>query len=103
MQTTYMELSLDSNEALSLASMVRQSCPTARLRGATRIQNRKLWREDGRRPLACGSRAWRGRGGVLAGAATHCRETHVRLASDGGEAHEMLLLHGTGDKAAGAR
>ena len=41
--------------------------------------------------------------GVLAGAAAHCRETHVRLASDGGEAHEMLLLHGTGDKAAGAR
>ena len=107
MQTTYPELSLDSNEALSLASMVRQSCPTARLRGATRIQNRKLWREYGRRPFVCGLRAWRtwrGRGTrVLAGAATHCRETHVRLASDGGEAHEMLLLHGTGDKAAGAR
>ena len=47
MQTTYTELSLDSNEALSLASMVRQSCPAARLRGATRIQNRKLWREYG--------------------------------------------------------
>ena len=55
MQTTYTELSLDSNEALSLASLVRQSCPTARLRGATRIQNRKLWREYGRRLLVCGS------------------------------------------------
>ena len=48
MQTTHTELSL---EALSLASIVRQSCPTARLRGATRIQNRKLWREYGRRPF----------------------------------------------------
>ena len=26
----------------------------------------------------------------------HCRETHVRLTSDGGEANEMLLFHGTG-------
>ena len=33
MQTTYTELSLDLNEALSLASVVRQSCSTARLRG----------------------------------------------------------------------
>ena len=47
MQTTYTELSLESNEALSLASMVRQSCSTARLLGAKRIQNRKLWREYG--------------------------------------------------------
>ena len=47
MQTTYTELSLESNEALSLASMVRQSPSTARLRGAKRIQNRKLWREYG--------------------------------------------------------
>ena len=56
MQTMHTELSLDANEALSLASMVRQSCPTARLRAATWIQNRKLWREYGRRPFACGSR-----------------------------------------------
>jgi hypothetical protein len=41
-----------ANEALSMA---RQSCPTVRLRGATRIQNRKLWREYGRRLLVCGS------------------------------------------------
>ena len=47
MQATYTELSLESNEALSLASMVRQSCPTARLLWAKRIQNRKLWREYG--------------------------------------------------------
>ena len=26
----------------------------------------------------------------------HCRETHVRLTSDGGAANEMLLFHGTG-------
>ena len=67
MQTTYTELSLDSNEALSLASMVRQSCPTARLRGATRIQNRKLWREYGRRPfgLRLAGMTWRGRGVCL--------------------------------------
>jgi hypothetical protein len=45
--------------------MVRQSCPTARLRGATRIQNRKLWREYGRRPFACVSRGWRARGVCL--------------------------------------
>ena len=45
MQTTYTELSLESNEALSLASVVRQPFPTARPRGATPIQNRKLWRE----------------------------------------------------------
>jgi hypothetical protein len=58
MQTTYTELSLESNEALSLASMVRQSCSTARLLGAKRIQNRKLWREYGSGVLLP-SRAWR--------------------------------------------
>jgi hypothetical protein len=44
-QTTYTELSLASNEALFVATMIRQSSPTARLRGLKRIQNRKLWRE----------------------------------------------------------
>jgi hypothetical protein len=91
------ELSLDANEALSLASMVRQSCPTARLRGATRIQNRKLWREYGRRPfcLRLASMA-RSKGCACGCSYVHCRETHVRLTSDGGEANEMLLFHGTG-------
>ena len=44
-QTTYTELSLASNEALFVATMIRKSSPTARLRGLKRIQNRKLWRE----------------------------------------------------------
>ena len=97
MQTTYTELSLDSNEALSLASMVRQSCPTARLRGATRIQNRKLWREYGRRPFGLQLASMARSRGVACGCSyVHCRETHVRLTSDGGEANEMLLFHGTG-------
>ncbi len=59
MQTTYTELSFESNEALSLASMVRQSCPTARLLRATRIQNRKLWREYGSGVLVLLASAWR--------------------------------------------
>ena len=105
MQTTYTELSLESNEALSLASVVRQSCPTARLRGDADPEPHAVARV--RTPAFClrlARMAHMARSrGVLAGAATHCRETHVRLASDGGEAHEMLLLHGTGDKAAGAR
>ena len=91
------ELSLDANEALSLASMVRQSCPTARLRGATRIQNRKLWREYGRRPFGLQLASMARSRGVACGCSyVHCRETHVRLTSDGGEANEMLLFHGTG-------
>ena len=97
MQTTYTELSLESNEALSLASMVRQSCPTARLLGAKRIQNRKLWREYGSGVLLRLARKASSRG-VLAVRCSyvHCRETHVRLTSDGGETNETLLFHGTG-------
>ena len=33
----------------------------------------------------------------------HCRETHVRLTSDGGETNEMLLFHGTGARNPQAR
>ena len=97
MQTKYTELPLESNEALSLASMVRQSCPTARLLGAKRIQNRKLWREYGSGVLLHLARKASSRG-VLAVRCSyvHCRETHVRLTSDGGETNERLLFHGTG-------
>ena len=105
MQTMHTELSLDANEALSLASMVRQSCPTARLRGATRIQNRKLWREYGRRPfgLRLASMA-RSKGcclrvqlRALSGNACAAHERWGR-----GERDAAVPRHGR-DKAAGAR
>jgi hypothetical protein len=53
--------------------------------------------------LVCGSRAWRGRGCACGCSYVHCRETHVRLTSDGGETNEMLLFHGTGARNPQAR
>ena len=85
--------------------MVRQSCPTARLRGATRIQNRKLWREYGRRPfcLRLASMTWRGRGvrlrvqlRALSGNPCEAYERWGR-----GERDAAFPRHGR-DKAAGA-
>jgi hypothetical protein len=97
MQTKYTEQSLESNEALSLASMVRQSCPTARLLGAKRIQNCKLWREYGSGILLRLASMASTRG-VLAMRCSyvHCGETHVRLTSDARKTNEALLFHGTG-------
>ena len=101
MQTTYTELSLESNEALSLASMVRQSCSMARLLEAKRIQNRKLWREYGSGGLLRLASLASSLEGVclaivgLRCSYINCRE-NVRLTSAGGETNERLLFHGTG-------
>ena len=42
--TVLKPLSLQSNEAVFVASMLRQSCPTANLVRIRRIQNRSIWK-----------------------------------------------------------
>ena len=69
--TEYDTLSLESAEVGLISTMLRQACPTARLRAVIRVRNRQLWKSY-----------------------RECRDVIKR--DNDGDANEQLLFHGTG-------
>jgi len=70
-------LSMQSNEALLIKTLLARSCPSARLSRVQRVQNKKLWCEY-----------------------AHYRDESLVHTCAGGDVNEMLLFHGTAERAA---
>ena len=70
-------LSMQSNEALLIKTLLARSCPSARLSRVQRVQNKMLWR-----------------------AYANYRDDQLVHTCAGGDVNEMLLFHGTAERAA---
>ncbi|EOD07757.1 hypothetical protein EMIHUDRAFT_218321 [Emiliania huxleyi CCMP1516] len=68
---------MQSNEALLIKTLLARSCPSARLSRVQRVQNKMLWREY-----------------------AHYRDESLVHTCAGGDVNEMLLFHGTAERAA---
>ena len=76
-ESKLVQLSMQSNEALLIKTLLARSCPSARLSRVQRVQNKKLWREY----------------------ADYRDKSLVHICA-GGDVNEMLLFHGTAERAA---
>ena len=76
-ESKLVQLSMQSNEALLIKTLLARSCPSARLSRVQRVQNKKLWCEY-----------------------AHYRDASLVHTCAGGDVNEMLLFHGTAERAA---
>ena len=75
-ESKLVQLSMQSNEALLIKTLLARSCPSARLSRVQRVQNKMLWREY----------------------ADYRDKSLVHICA-GGDVNEMLLFHGTAERA----